>query len=223
LSVMALYPSQASPRFGGNFSYVLGRSLELHGEFAWGKAGPPCPSCTFIPGLAQPGVLEEDTATTRIQGVVGFNYTLPIGWTLTGELNHDSSGWRRSQSRRFYEWLEQESDEALEARRSQASPWSPALLQVLTALQQLSEVRQSRNNLFLMASRFWDHQRLGCQVILFTNLNDVSSTLIPQLSLQLRRNWSVYMRGSLFLGPRQSEYGSFIYDTVFNLGLRYNL
>ena len=221
-SVMALYPSQASPKFGANFSHVVGRSLELHGELAWGKTRGSCSVCSLMQGLVGPPLLVENTAT-RIQGVVGFNYTLPGGWTLAGELNHDSSGWRRSQSRSFYDWLEQKSDEALEARESQANSWSPALQQVLTALQQLSEVRQSRNNLFFMASRFWDHQRLGCQLILLTNLNDVSSILIPQLNLQLKRNWAVYLRGNLFLGAHRSEYGSFIYDTVFNLGLRYNL
>jgi hypothetical protein len=229
-SGMALAASGQPARVGGNFSYVLGSSLALHGELALFRSpGVPDVKSTLLQefGIHPVSNPEENpfSAGARpllAQSVLGGAYSWRSGWTVIAEWHHDGEGLSGLENRALYSRLDQDSRQAGAGWESGDPAALLALGRLLKAAPMLTQVRQRQDTLFLAATRTWGHERFSLQLVTLKQLQDGSSILIPQLGMQLRRHWRLYFRHSSFLGSRRSEYGSLVYSSTSNLGLRYN-
>jgi hypothetical protein len=207
-SVMAMIPSQAPARWGANFSYVLGNSLELHGEAA------------VINGFA---AIDPTVKTQKVwQSVVGFNYTLKNGWNAIGEWSHNGEGLSLGGSRDLFQEAARLSS-ILSSQPNGPISQNPVLFPYLQLQKRYAEVIPGRDMLFLIAGHYWKQGRLGFQTILLGNLADHSFSLIPQVNYQFKKHWGVYLRGNYFSGKLQSQFGSLVYQGVLNMGVKFNL
>jgi hypothetical protein len=211
-SLMTLIPRIGPRKAGGNFSFVGGQGWELHGELSVYRRRD---------SIAIPVSLPVARGTI-VQTVLGSNLTLRNGWTLTGEWFHNGEGLSRQENRSFFDQAAADSRLAIEAGGKTTLPENPALLRLFASAALMYSRPMTRDVLFLMGSHFWKRARLGVQAILLQNLNDASSTVIPQASYQFERHWQAYLRASLYLGKAQSEYGSMPVGASLNLGLRYS-
>jgi hypothetical protein len=207
-SVMALIPSRAPARWGANFSYVLGNSLEVHGEAAVRNG--------FV-------AINPVVRYQRVwQSVIGFNFTFKNGWNTIGEWSHNGEGLSQSESRDLFQEAARLSS-VLSSEPSQPIGQNPVLFPFLQLQKRYAEVAPGRDLLFLMAGHYWKQGRLGFQAILLGNLADHSFSLIPQVNYQVKKRWGVYLRGNYFSGKAESQFGSLVYQGVLNMGVKFSL
>jgi hypothetical protein len=221
-SGMALLSSGQSARLGGNLSYVVGRSLALHGELALSRPGTRLVArTTLLEGL---GILPESQRAEGpvVQSVLGGAYSLPSGWTFIAEWHHDGEGLTGLQNRALYRTLDLDSRQAAGFWESGDPEALLALGRLLKAAGLLSQVQPRQDTLFSAAIRTWGRERFSLQVVGLTQLQDGSSILVPHFGMQVRRHWQLYFRHSAFFGSSRSQYGSLPYSSTSNLGLRYN-
>jgi hypothetical protein len=206
-SFMGIFPSAGPHRWGGNFSYVAGQSLEMHGEVAWNRRD----NFTNYGGNRQ-GILKS---------VLGMNYTFRNGWNVIGEWYHDGEGLSHLAEKTIFAEAEAL---AWEWKQDGLGPslLNPAFLRFLQLQQSYTQMPASQNMLFLMGGHSWLHNRLGVQGILLGNLSDFSRAVIPQASYQFKNHWNVYWRTSFFGGKSRSQYGSLPVQAILSLGLRYS-
>jgi hypothetical protein len=226
-SAMALVSSGQAAKVGGNFSYVLGRNLALHGEAALFRPRTGLDAKLSLLeelGIGSPEVAmeTEKVQPLLVQSVLGGAYSLPSGWTFIAEWHHDGEGLTGPQNRALYARLDADSRQAAGALESGDPADLLALARLLQAARLLPQVRQKQDTLFTAATRTWGHERFFLQGVGLTQLQDGSSLLIPQFGMQLHRHWQLYLRHTFFLGSPRSEYGSLPYSSTSNLGLRYN-
>jgi hypothetical protein len=228
VSIMGLVASGSPNRLGGNFSYVVGSSLELHGELVLFRPRGPQAKDRLLGelGIPAPGddpARPNGTRDLLAQSVLGGSYTLRSGWTLTAEWHHDGAGLGHAENRLLYAQLDADSALARVALETGEPAGFAALERLTKTAQALPPVRQNQDTLFAMGGVIWGHEKYSMQMVALWQLQDRSMALIPNLSAQLHRHWQLYLRPCFFVGRPRSEYGSQLYASVLTVGLRYNL
>jgi hypothetical protein len=220
---MGLVASGSPNKIGANYSYVLGRRVELHGELALLFPRSPQAKKKLLADLSISAAGASEKRNLPAQSVLGGSYTFRSGLTLTAEWHHDGEGLSGSENRKVYDQIAVDSALAREALTLGDPGGFPAITQLVAASGMLGGVRQNKDTLFLMTGLLWGHEKFSMQLVALRQLQDGSTALIPSFNAQLHRNWQVYLRPSFFMGKRESEYGSMITKMVLTMGLRYNL
>jgi hypothetical protein len=229
LSGMVLLASGEADRLGCNFSYVLGSRLELHGELALHRQRPGLDRKGQLLVDLGPGWLDQapetaafDGRPVRAQSVIGGTYAPKGGWTVIVEWHHDGEGLSSAENHFVYDRLRQQSLGAVEYLENGNPSAGAAIMGLMDVAGRLSGIRANRDTLFLVGSVSWGRERFSLQNVLLGQFQDRSAAWIPQLFVQMGRHWQVYARHCAFLGKPASEFGSSIYTSLSNLGLRYN-
>ncbi len=214
---------QAANRYGANATYVLGQSLEFHGEFIAQRGSrlyypQPIvledPQVTFSSPFYAP--LKEHDGSIYTKALAGANYTLPSGWNLVVEYYHDGqglSGIERQRLDAFVEFNEQQS------RLAGPSNTNLPAANLLWTLQGIGGISRAQNHLFVRVARDRLANKWNLENIAIFSLRDGSSIWIPQVAFDFSELVGTYLRYTYYAGDRMSEFGSLPWRSILNLGL----
>ncbi len=192
---------------GANFTHVVGRKLEYHGEVLLHDD-----QSTWRELLAP-----HEPRERRVSGLLGFQYTFDLGLNAIVEYYHDGNGLTSTMWSRLF-------DGALDAQRENAA--LPALAgangnaSVAAGAGGGTLNRPTRQNfLFLRGSRANTDGIILPDLITLVSLDDGGLTLVPTLRLAPTRHLQVYIRALLLTGPSGSADGSAPVASTISTGL----
>jgi hypothetical protein len=194
---------------GANFTHVVGRQLEYHGEVLLQDD-----QSTWRELLAPHASRER-----RVSGLLGFQYTFDLGLNAIVEYYHDGNGLTSTMWSRLF-------DSALDAQRENAA--LPALAGANANANAAAGAgagagtlnRPTRQNfLFLRGSRANTDGIILPDLITLVSLDDGGLTLVPTLRLAPTRHLQVYVRALLLTGPSRSADGSAPVSSTISTGL----
>jgi hypothetical protein len=217
---------QAANRYGGNATYVVGQSLELHGEYIAQRGShllyplaiaQEDPRVTFnFPPYAS---LKERDGRIYPKILAGANYTFPSGWNLIVEYYHDQQGLNATERRRLDSFaLYNEEQDRILAGSDLSNITLPAA-NLLWTLQGLGGFNRSRDYLFVRLARDRIANRLNLETIALFSLFDGSSVWIPHVSFDFNQRIGAYARFTYYAGEKISEFGSLPWRWASNLGI----
>jgi hypothetical protein len=180
--------------FGGNFTHVVGRQLEYHGELlvhddesSWRRVLAP----------------REPTPARRISAVLGLQYTFDLGLNAIAEYYRDGNGL----------------SSVLWSRLMDAAVAAPAQAQAAAANTGTLTRPTRRDFLFLRGSRADTDGLLLPELIVLVGLDDGGSTWVPTFRIAPTRHVQVYVRGLILTGPARSADGSAPTSSTVSAGL----
>ncbi len=191
---------------GANFTHVVGRKLEYHGEVLLNDD-----QSTWRELLAPHQPRER-----RVSGLLGFQYTFDLGLNAIVEYYHDGNGLTSTMWSRLF-------DGAIDAQRKNAA--LPALASAnATAAGAAAGAgtlnRPTRQNfLFVRGSRANVDGIILPDLITLVSLDDGGLTLVPTLRLAPTRHLQLYVRALLLTGPSRSADGSAPVASTISTGL----
>ena len=198
---MALVASAADTRrvsFGGNFTHVIGKQLEYHGELLvhdddsiWRQRLAP-----FEPG----------TRPRRVSAVLGMQYTFDrAGMNAVVEFYRDGNGLSSALWSRLMDGI-------ASAPAAAAAASSSASGGTLT--------RPTRRDfLFLRGARANTDGIIQPEMLTLIGLDDGGVTLVPTLRFVPTRHFQYYVRGLVLTGPARSADGSAPTSSTISAGL----
>ncbi len=182
---------------GANFTHVVGRQLEYHGELLLHDD-----QSTWRERLAP-----HEPRERRVSGLLGFQYTFDLGLNTIVEYYHDGNGLTSTMWSRLF-------DGALDAQREHAA------LPALAAAGAGTLNRPTRQNfLFLRGSRANTDGIILPDLITLVSLDDGGLTLVPTLRLAPTRHLQLYVRALLLTGRSRSAEGSAPVASTISTGL----
>jgi hypothetical protein len=214
-SLIGSFGGLGSPnRFGANATYVIGQSLELHGEFLAQRGSRllyPLASAEADPRItysAPPfGYLKEHDPDLYFKALAGLNYTFVTGWNVVMEFYRDSEGLSGMESNRQISFITYNEElHALQAGPDPSRITLPAA-NLLWSLQQYNRMIPAKDYFFARVSRSRMRQKWDVEGITLVNLRDGGSTWIPQVSYDFSQRFGAYMRYNYYAGSRYSETG----------------
>jgi hypothetical protein len=171
--------------WGANFTHVIGRRLEYHGELlvhddesAWRRL--------LVPGESRP---------REVSGLVGLQYTMDLGLNLIVEYYHDGNGLSSSLWSRLYEGAERQ--------RMMDTLVGPVAADVPPAAGPRGRPTR-RNLLFLRGSTANTDAVISPAWISIFSLDDGGVTLVPTLTIAPTRRLQVYGRAVALTGRARS-------------------
>jgi hypothetical protein len=201
---------------GANFTHVVGRQLEYHGELlmhddesAWRRMLAP-----------------HDGRPRRVSGLIGFQYTFNLGLNAIAEYYHDGNGLSSQLWSRLMDGAaEAKRQSALDALAGAAAPNATSTTGATSAASPAAAaagtlVRPTRRDfLFLRASRANTDALLTPELIVLIGLNDGGLTLVPTLHIAPTRHVQLYVRGLALTGRARSADGSAPIAATLSAGL----
>ena len=228
LSLVGHYREGDPIEAGLNWSYVIGSSLELHGEVLAKKGS----STLYHPAVeiddlqriysSDPSSpLEQNSPRIFTKWLLGGQYTFENGANVTLEYYHNSDGLNKSEWNRWMKFVKFHNDIQ---RGLIAEP--PALVELsrynlLWALQTLS----SRGTMseYIFGRAYYATGNWSFELLALLNVLDASAATVPSVSLRISENFSLYGRWTSFLGASDSEFGALFSTHTFSLGIRFQL
>lgn len=218
LSLIGLAHQHRRPIFGGNFAYVIGERLEIHGEFAAQKG-------SYLP--YHRAILDENTLyfenplqflkdnerRSFKQYLLGINYTLPknIGWIL--EYYHQDQGYSRREWQRVIDQVKFASSylNTPLAELAQGNVlWS---LNIFSARGAMRDYLMNYVNIPVA-------RNLELKSTSLINLADGSLVSIPEIDLMIKNHFTFYGRSFIFKGNKNSEFGGLFRSFAIEGGIR---
>ncbi len=224
-SLIAAFGGAESNRYGLNATYVIGQSLELHGEFLAHRGSPLLyplsiaaedPDVTYSYPPYGPLKRQDDRVYSR--SLIGANYTFRWGLNLVTEYYRDGEGLTPIERSRFDVFVAYNEAQA----RIVSSPSSGISLpaaNLLWTLQGIGGFNRARDYVFVRLSQDRLAKKWNLENIGIISLRDGGSIWIPQVSYDVRERVSVYARYTVYAGGRSSEFGSLPYRANCALGL----
>jgi hypothetical protein len=181
--------------FGANFTHVVGRQLEYHGELLFHDD-----QSTWRERLAP-----QDGRPRRVSGLIGMQYTFDLGVNAIAEYYHDGNGLSSTLWSRLV-------DGALNAQRQASALSAAATTGTLN--------RPTRQDfLFLRGSRANTDGIVLPDLIAIVSLDDSGLTLVPTLRIAPERHLQVYVRGLVLTGRSRSADGSAPLASTISTGI----
>jgi len=216
LSVIALIHASEKPLWGVNGVTVIGERLELHGECAWYAGSRQKYHRVLYDEYrlydTDPFTQGPRPASIHCEWVAGFQYTLSGRALVIAEwLRHE--GMSRQQWDRFTGYCSW-----LHARMSGPEQCRAAsnLLWCARAYTQSGAMRH-----YVMATFQYKYDdRLHARAAIYVNMFDGSYAAMPFVSYRIKNTLSLYVRGFIFKGPRNSEFGEFFQSFSIEGGVR---
>ena len=199
---IALVASAADDRvasFGANFTHVVGRQLEYHGEVLSHQATS-----------AWLQVLDPAASPTRtVSALVGLQYTFQAGVNVVVEYYRDGNGLSKPLWNRLVDSAE---------ARSAPAPRVDARADDVTL--SLPSDRPTRQQFFFArASRANANARVAPELITLVGLEDGGITLVPTVTLSLTEHVQPYVRSVRLAGPARSEAGNATTGVLVSAGV----
>jgi hypothetical protein len=221
---------RSSRSVGANATYVIGQSLEIHGECLLDH-GPrrlyplaialENPQVTFPSPPYAP--LKERDPRFYCKALAGANYTLPSGLNFVVEWYHDSEGLTAWEQRRFEEFVTYN-----EAQLRLTAPEEPGRItlpacNLLWTLQGIAGFSRAQDYFFARVVRSGMARKWDLENIVICSLRDGSSVWIPQVTYDVSPHVSGYVRCTACPGGRRTEFGSLPTRSfwVFGIALRF--
>lgn len=221
LSLISLLNRDQTPILAGNFSYVFGERLELHGEWASQRGNyqpyhrAVADTNTFYrDNPLQPGQKHDHRFFNRF--LIGTNYTLPLNILWVSEYYHQDQGYSGAEWRRMIDYvrfLQENFNTPFGAAARGNFLWS---LDVLSANGSMRDYWMNHINVPMLAN-------LEFKATALTNLNDASFVLIPETNWTLKNRFVFYLRSFIFRGSANSEYGALFRSWTLEGGTRIQL
>lgn len=228
LSLVAHYREGDRLEAGLNWSYVVGSSLELHGEVLAKKGS----SALYHPAVkvddlkqiysSDPSApLEENSGRVFGKLLLGGQYTFENGANVAVEFYHNSEGLNKSEWNQWMKFVKFHND----IQRGFVAE-APILIELsrynlLWALQTLS----SRGTMsdYLFGRVYYATGNSSFEILGLFNILDASAVAVSSVSFRISENFSLYGRWTSFMGASDSEYGALFSTQVLNLGIRFQL
>lgn len=228
LSLVGHYREGDRLELGANWSYVIGNSLEVHGEFL-GKQGSSNLYDRIIETdnsqqifTSYPYVAMYDhSGRIFYKLLLGAQYTFADGINVAIEFYRNEEGLSSAQWNRWMNYVKFQND--IQRGIIQMSPdvVAASRYNLLWALYSLSPRGCMRDYLF--GREYWGSGPWGIELIQFVNAQDLSAVIVPTVSFRISENLSTYARLSLFTGSGDSEFGALFYEETLNIGARVQL
>ncbi len=218
LSLISLGSQYERPIWGGNFAYVIGERLEIHGELS-AQRGSYRP---YHRAISEENTLYFENPMQFLkrndrrwfdQYLIGINYTLPknISWIL--EYYHQDQGYSRREWQRVIDQVKFASSyfETPLAELAQGNVlWG---LNVFSARGALRDYLM--NYLDIPVT-----QNVELKSTSLINLNDGSLVTIPEIAVTIKNHFTFYARSFIFKGKKNSEYGELFQSHSIEGGMR---
>jgi hypothetical protein len=225
MAVVASAPDNQRASFGANFTHVIGRHFEYHGELLVHDD-----DSTWRQVLAP-----HDPRVRRVSDLVGMQYTFDrLAFNTIVEYFHDGNGlssemWSRLLDRASANTAASAAPLAAASPAAASPPAagsaaasSPAAAVSTTAAGSAGGVlyRPTRRDfLFVRGSRANTDAFFLPEMITLIGLNDGGLTLVPTITLVPTRHLQIYARGVLLTGPARSADGSAPVSSTINAGV----
>jgi hypothetical protein len=210
LDVMVFTGSSRTTRVGVDFAKNLLTNLEIHGEWAWFTDI----ETSVITARGERSLRTEDV----MSALVGLRYLTPQDTTFILEYYYNGTGFTQQEVQAFFTFVD--ASYAAFVRTGNAS----GLQQAST----LAEGAYGRPNPMQHYLYFRASQKEPLDILYFTpaltaivNMVDHSFVLIPELLYSPRTNLELRLRGSVFVGGQDTEYGEKPNDYRVELRVRY--
>jgi hypothetical protein len=213
---MALVASAADTRrvsFGGNFTHVVGRQLEYHGELLVHDD-----ESTWRQRLAP-----REARGRRVSAVLGMQYTFDLGLNAIVEYYRDGNGLSPALWSRLMDGVTAagastatttSAASAAASAAATAASGSPAAAPGGT----LSRPTR-RDFLFIRGTRANTDGLITPELIALIGLDDGGLTLVPTVHIAPTRHLQFYVRGVILTGPARSADGSAPTASTLSAGL----
>jgi hypothetical protein len=189
--------------FGANFTHVVGRQFEYHGELlvhddesTWRRMLAP-----------------HDPRARRVSALVGMQYTFDLGLNTIVEYYRDGNGLSSALWTRLLDGV----SAMPSASAAYAVPTTPATAP--TAAGGVLSRPTRRDFLFIRGSRANTDGLFLPDLITLIGLNDGGLTLVPTVRVVPTRHLQIYVRGLVLTGPARSADGSAPVSSTINAGL----
>ena len=228
LSLVGHYKESDRLEAGMNWSYVVGNSLELHGEFL-GKKGSSAlyheivatdndqqvfSSNPYLP-------LYEHSSQIFYKLLLGGQFTFENGINIAIEYYRNTEGLTTVEWKRWMNFVKFQNNVQQGKIPLSSDLIGPSRYNLLWALQTLSPRGAMQDYSF--CREYWSDEHWGLEFIQFVNVQDFSAVLIPTVSFRLSENLSAYTRLTLFSGKSDSEFGALFYTKTLNVGVQVQL
>jgi hypothetical protein len=218
-SLIALIDRDNSPIFGGNFAFVLGERLEIHGEASTQK-GCPLDYHRTIADSVQLYSEDPFSALKRNQNrlfcqiLFGFQYTFPGNILWISEYYHQDQGYSRDEWHEIIDYAEYLNDLI---HTTMVSAAQGNLLWTLNVFSHKGAMRD-----------YWMHylsipvsKHLQTRIMALVNLSDWSYMFIPEIQIRLGNHFTLYSRSFIFHGKEKTEFGEFFQSCTIEGGIRF--
>jgi hypothetical protein len=200
---MAVVASAADTRrasFGGNFTHVVGRQLEYHGELLVHDDESP-----WSQRLAP-----HEARGRRVSAVLGLQYTFDLGINAIVEYYRDGNGLSPALWSRLMDGVSSPSAASAASAAAAAAGAAPGA--TLT--------RPTRRDfLFVRGTLANTDALITPELIALIDLDDGGLTLVPTVRIAPTRHVQFYVRGVVLTGPARSADGSAPMASTLSAGL----
>ena len=199
-----------STRFGIDFSRNLASNFEIHGELA------------YVPSQKQTALLENGTLKVQeisaLSGLLGFRYLSENDITSIVEYYHNGAGYTDNEIERFFQLIDDGANQLITSGAETLIDKAREL-----SLRGYGRPYPGRNYLY---GKFT--QKEPFDILYFTpgltaivNLDDLSSSITPELVYTGFTNWEIRLRFSYLSGGTSTEYGEKQNSNKLELRVRY--
>lgn len=217
---------RAANRYGANATYVLGSSLEVHGEFIAQRGSRLLyPQAIALedplvtPSTPSYAPLKEHDDAIYVRALAGANYTFPTGWNLVVEYYKDQHGLTVLERERLDSFVRFNEEQYRLLSAPTLSTVTLPAANLLWTLQGIGGFNRARDYLFTRIARDRLANKWNLENIAIFSLRDGSSIWIPHLGFDFSEPVGAYLRYTYYAGNRISEFGSLPWRSTWNLGL----
>ena len=219
VSLAALFKGHETPIWGPNFATVLGDRLEIHGEasFQRGDYGLYHKVLGNEYQLFDERPFEQLRRTSDkyfAQYLVGLRYTLPRDITWVLEYFHRDQGYSVAEWQRLVDY-------AGYLRASLQGTHAPLAALNLAWNLDVFSARGTMQNYVVTYFGSPANKTVELELALLVNTTDISAVWLPQVSVSPGKRVTLFARGAILSGVRDSEFGAAPQSRSVDAGIRF--
>jgi hypothetical protein len=228
IAASAAVASKSKSRGALSVSYVVGQSLELHGEASAARGSNVVYPRAILDGQQRTlfgtdyfSPVFENDRKVRLRALAGANFTFPGGLNLVAEYYHTDEGLTGQQWDNFL------AQSSYASQLNQDGQFPPVrggyTLPQLNLLQGLSYLRSQeirRDYGFVRLARSFAGEKVAADILAVINLGDRSLLVAPEVSIKIGERTSLYARAVVFSGDSRSQYANVAFARTATAGLR---